>query len=89
MSMYTTTTRVIFSTPDSAAKFIHFLDQAESEMTNNDFGPGWLGNILSLFDCLNTGFCECNGAIISLEGLIVAIKGFVHQMNKGIVLVGS
>lgn len=67
MSMYTTTTRVIFSTPDSAAKFIHFLDQAESEMTNNDFGPGWLGNILSLFDCLNTGFCECNGAIISLE----------------------
>ena len=27
------------------------------------------------------------GAIISLEGLVVAIQSFVHQVNKGIVLV--
>ena len=67
MNTYTTTTRVVFSTPESAAKFVHFLDKAESEMANDDFGPGWLGNILSLFGCLNTGFCECNGTIISLE----------------------
>ena len=29
------------------------------------------------------------GAVISLEGLVVAVKRFVHQVNKGIVLVGS
>ena len=29
------------------------------------------------------------GAVVSLEGLVVAVKCFVHQVNKGIVLVGS
>ena len=67
MNTTTTMTRAVFSTPEHASRFINFLDQAESEAAENDFGPGWLGNILSLFGCLNTGFCECNGTIVSLE----------------------
>lgn len=67
MNTYTTQTRIVFSTPEAAANFIHFLDRAESEMSESDFGPGWLGNILSMFGCLNVGFCECNGTITGLE----------------------
>ena len=67
MNRYTTITRLVFSSPEPASQFVHFLDRAEAEMSDNDFGPGWLGNILSLFGCLNVGFCECNGVVVGLE----------------------
>ncbi len=83
MSTYTTVTKVVFSNPESASKFVHFLDKAESEATSNDFGPGWLGNILSLFGCLNIGFCECNGVIINLEVVAPNIVELTTESLRG------
>lgn len=83
MNRYTTITRVVFSSPESTSQFVHFLDRAEAEMSDNDFGPGWLGNILSLFGCLNTGFCECNGVVVGLEVVEPNIIEVTTESTRG------
>lgn len=83
MNRYTTITRVVFSSPESASQFVHFLDRAEAEMSDSDFGPGWLGNILSLFGCLNTGFCECNGVVVGLEVIDTNIIEVTTESTRG------
>lgn len=83
MNRYTTITRVVFSSPESASQFVHFLGRAEAEMSDNDFGPGWLGNILSLFGCLNTGFCECNGVVVGLEVVEPNIIEVTTESTRG------
>ena len=79
MDIFTTLCHIEFKDEQSAEYFLDILNAAEEEDNINDYGPAWLGNVLSVLGHLEDGTYTCDGyiksavyggnrAVVSVEG---------------------